>query len=412
MKTRAAVIDFGTNKIVTVIAESGAFSRCEVRGSGTVPYAGFQEGKWIEPIELAGQVKQSIAAAELEAKTSIKEIFVSAPADFIRIKLSDAEVPIAQPEGHVTEDDMDAVHDAAADVLGLGVLGDTVAHRSPAWFCVDGGKKTMSPKNERKGAGMLRALTSFILVEKGFVKQMRELFAGMKISIRGFVSPAFGEAMLYVPTDVRDRGSSLLVDVGYLNTEISVVEGDAITFHRVLPVGGGFITADLVENLGIDMESAERLKREFSFEVDELADMPVFSVTVDGSRLEFSLEHVAGAMARTMDELLSGLESAVREAGAALSPSSKVYLTGGGIAPMKGVEDWLSDKLDRQVKVVQSASNKLGGPWFASVMGEMDQIFDTLEPATAQSETAPGKFVSGMKNFFRKEDNSETEQEQ
>lgn len=411
MKTRAAVIDFGTNKIVTVIAESSAFSRSEVRGSGTVPYAGYQKGEWIEPIELAGQIKQSITAAELEAKTSIKEIFVSAPADFIRIKLSDAEVPIAQPEGHVAEEDLDAVHDAAADVLGLGVLGDSVVHRSPAWFCVDGGRKTMSPKNERKGGRMLRALTSFVLLDAAFVKQMREIFAGLQISIRGFVSPAFGEAILYVPTDVRDRGSSLLIDVGYLNTEISVVEGDALTFHKVLPVGGGFITADLVENLGIDMESAEKLKREFSFDVDELDEAPVYSATVDGSRLEFSLEHVAGAMARTMDELLSGIEGAIREAGAALDASAKVYLTGGGIAPMKGVEGWLGDKLERTVKVVHPNSAKLSGPWFSSVMGEMDQIFDTLEPMTAQSETAPGKFVSGMKNLFRKEDRSDEEQE-
>jgi len=411
MKTTAAVIDFGTNKIVTVLAESGSFSRCEIRGTGTVPYAGFQKGQWLEPIELPGLVRQSIAAAELEAKATIKDIFVSAPADFIRIKLADAEVPVAAPEGHVTEEDMDAVHDAAADALGLGVVGGSVVHRSPAWFSVDGGRKTMTPKNERRGGKMLRALTSFVLLEDSFVQQMRELFAGLQINIRGFVSPALGDAILYIPTEDRDLSTAILIDVGYLNTEISVVEGDAIVYHRVLPVGGGYITADLAENLELNMESAEKLKREFSFEQDELEEKKTYSVLLDGAKLEFEYAHIANAMARTMDELLSGIEDSLREAGAAVSPSSKVFLTGGGLAPMKGAADWLSDMLGRPVKVVQANSAKLNGPWFAGALGELDQIFDTLEPRSAQDETVPGKIVSGMKNFFRKEDKPETEQE-
>lgn len=408
MKTTAAVIDFGTNKIVTVLAESGAFSRCEIRGTGTVPYAGFQKGRWIEPIELAGQVKQSIAAAELEAKASIKEIFVSVPADFLEIRLSDAEVPIAGEDGRITEDDMDAVQDAAADSLALVSSGACVVHRSPAWFSIDGGKKSMTPiQTVRKGRN-IRALTSFVVAESGFVTRMRELFGSMQIAIRGFVAPALGEAVLYIPTEERDR-TAALVDVGYLNTEISVIEGDAIVYHKVLPVGGGFITADLVENLGIDMATAEKLKREFSFDVDELSQQQGYSVMVEGSRLDFTVGHVAGAMARTMDELLQGLEDAIREAGSALSTGAKIYLTGGGLAPMTGAADWLSDKLDRTVKEVQASSAKLSGPWFASVLGEMDQVFDTLEPRSAQEDSLPGRLVSGMKNLLRKEDKTERE---
>lgn len=408
MKTTAAVIDFGTNKIVTVLAESGAFSRCEIRGTGTVPYAGFQKSQWIEPIELAGQVKQSIAAAELEAKASIKEIFVSVPADFLEIRLSDAEVPIAGEDGRITEDDMDAVQDAAADSLALVSSGACVVHRSPAWFSIDGGKKSMTPIQIARKGRNIRALTSFAVADSGFVTQMRELFGSLQIAIRGFVAPALGEAVLYIPTEERDR-TAALVDVGYLNTEISVIEGDAIVYHKVLSVGGGFITADLVENLGIDMAAAEKLKREFSFDVDELSQQQGYSVMVEGNRLDFTVGHVAGAMARTMDELLQGLEDAIREAGSALSTGAKIYLTGGGLAPMTGAADWLSDKLDRTVKEVQASSAKLSGYWFASVLGEMDQVFDTLEPRSAQEDSLPGRLVSGMKNLLRKEDKTEQE---
>lgn len=408
MKTTAAVIDFGTNKIVTVFAESGAFSRCDVRGSGTVPYNGIQDGNWVDPIELAGQVKQSIAAAELEAKASIKEIFVSVPADFVRFKLADAEVPIAAQDGRITEEDMDAVHDAAAESLALEMQSALVVHRSPAWFSVDGGKKTMSPiKTDKKGS-MLRALTSFVLADEGFVRQMHELFDPMQITIRGFVAPALGEAMRYIPTDERDR-VAILVDVGYLSTEFSVVEGDAIIYHRVLPVGGGFITADLCDNLNIGMEAAERLKREFSLEMDELAEEKTYAVVMEDSQLVFPAVDVAGAMARTMDELLAGIDEALHEAGASVGTSSMIYLTGGGIALMKGAAQWLEEQTGRTVKIAQTGSAKLGGPAFTSALGEMNLVFDTLEPPTDQNDTLPGKLVSGMKNLLRKEDKTEQE---
>ena len=49
---------------------------------------------------------------------------------------------------------------------------------------------------------------------------------------------AFFAALLGISAlakEERDR-TAALIDVGYLNTEFSVVEGDAIVFHKVLPL--------------------------------------------------------------------------------------------------------------------------------------------------------------------------------
>ena len=59
MKTVAAAIEFGTSKIITLIAESGSFTRCEIVGSGTVSnqdsgrgYSCIVEKRILEQIEL------------------------------------------------------------------------------------------------------------------------------------------------------------------------------------------------------------------------------------------------------------------------------------------------------------------------------------------------------------------------
>ena len=399
MKTTAAVIDFGTNKIVTVLAESGAFSRCEIRGTGTVPYAGFQKGEWIEPIELPGQIKQSIAAAELEAKASIKEIFVSVPADFLRIKLSDAEAPVAAEDGRITEDDMDAVHDAAADVLGLGVLGGSVVHRSPAWFSADGGKKTMTPIQSARKARTLRALTSFVIAEDSFVSQMRELFSGMQITIRGFVAPALGEAILYIPTEERDR-TAALIDVGYLNTEISMIEGDAVISHAILGMGGGDITAALAYGLRISMREAEQIKRSYLFNPDEFDQDNFYEVdSDDGMRLAFPRHEVANIIENKTDELCDLINKTLNnDAIQHFGPRTQVHLTGGGLALMRGGREYLAAQMGKPVKVPVAKSAKLNSPVYASALGLVSLIFDSIE----QPEHSGDSITKKLTGFFKK----------
>ncbi|MBQ9855552.1 MAG: cell division protein FtsA, partial [Clostridia bacterium] len=74
MRTRVAAIEFGTSKIVTLIAESGSYHRLGIIGSGTVPYDGYRDGDWIAPGKLAQAVYNSISAAEKDANTKIKDI--------------------------------------------------------------------------------------------------------------------------------------------------------------------------------------------------------------------------------------------------------------------------------------------------------------------------------------------------
>ena len=64
MKTVAAAIEFGTSKIITLIAESGSFTRCEIIGSGTVPYSGYCNGDWNNREELLPAIEASVRAAE------------------------------------------------------------------------------------------------------------------------------------------------------------------------------------------------------------------------------------------------------------------------------------------------------------------------------------------------------------
>ena len=97
MKRQIAAIEFGTSKIVTMIAQNSGLDRLDIIGSGTVPYDGYSEGDWNTPRQMVQRVRDSVAAAELEAGTKVSELYVGIPGEFIHVRVSEAEVDA--PEG-------------------------------------------------------------------------------------------------------------------------------------------------------------------------------------------------------------------------------------------------------------------------------------------------------------------------
>lgn len=399
MKTVAAAIEFGTSKIVTLLAESGGFTRCEIIGSGTVPYAGYMDGQWNDPDGLIDAIEASIHAAEVEAKRRIRDIYVGVPCERIHVCTAVGDVDISAPDGRVSDVDIDNVMDAAADALNLAEMGGNVLHRSPAWFAVDEGKHTMQPVGTR--GSKLKALVSFILADPAFIEEVRGCLGELGITVNAFLAPAMGTAILLMSFDERDR-TPILIDVGYLNTEVSVVEGDAITYHAVLPMGGGRIAAALAEALEIGMEEAEDIKRHYIFMPDEFDAQKDPEVRFeDGSVVTFPREFVKETVEAETDELIAMIDETLKDAADKVASRSQIYLTGGGLVNMRGSKEYLSEKLDRPVKIPVVRAARLNNPRFSSSLGLMDLVFDAVEQQVAMENERSGK-LNGIKNIFRR----------
>ena len=392
-KTQIAAIEFGTSKIVTIIAQNGGIDRLEFLGTGTVPYDGFQNGDWNTPGQMIQRVRDSIAAAELEANQKIKEIYVGVPGAYIHVCCAEAEIDL-KDEG-VTEEDLDLVQDAAAEQLRIAEMGGLVLHRSPAWFQVDDGKKTVEPSGHGQ---KLRACTSFIVADPQFIEDVKEILGALDVTILGFLSPTLGESLLLLSIDDRDR-VSMLIDCGYLSTEISVIRGEAIVYHAMLPMGGGRITADLARQLRIPMRAAEQIKRNYVFNPDEF-DQDAFAEVYDarGRRLTFPREVVSQCVERTMDELCNMIDMTLKnDALDLLGARSQIYLTGGGISLMRSARDYLAEKIGRPVKAAAPKTAKMNSPVYSSALGLMDLTFDSIERHDAADEGFGSKLTGFLK---------------
>ncbi|MBO5500440.1 MAG: hypothetical protein J6A48_00275, partial [Clostridia bacterium] len=243
----------------------------------------------------------------------------------------------------------------------------------------------------------LSALISFVVANQFFVDEINNRLTQIGVTANGFYSTPAGEAMLYLPEEDRDR-TAVLIDMGYLNTEVMAVEGDALIFHKTIEIGGVNIAADLAIGLDIPLKEAEeKIKRQYVYGIGaagETYDLP----GVDGQKpRSFTRDEVTEIITARVDEIAEEIQAALDDSGIKLGNWSNIYLTGGGLCLNRGGKDYLSARLNRPVRDTVKRTVKLSSPVYASAMGLLDLIADTIEAHTAPT----GGLGGGVKEFFK-----------
>ncbi len=387
MRSTITVIDFGTSKVVALVAEVSGRQRTDIIGAGITPYDGFADARWNNPDLVNDTIVQAIKTAEEQARTNSREVFVGVPGQFSRIYTVEVKLDLQGADPQVTSRDIETLF-ALANEEVREVRG-TPIHRSPAWFVIDDGKKTLEPLNRH--GNELRAMISYVIADQFFIDDVSERLRAIGKSASGFFSTPMGEAMLYISDEERDR-TALLIDTGYLTTEVMAVEGDTIIFHKNIPLGGGHITADLTYGLDIPLDQAEQIKRTYTFGAP--SSQQSFDLSgADGRTQTFSYDQVSEILDARAEEICEEISNCVKESGVRLGNWSVVYLTGGGLAINRGGREFLSERLGRPVRDLPRKAVKLSSPIYSSSLGLLDLIIDT--------RTGSGAGKNGIGSFFR-----------
>ena len=395
MKSTIAAIDFGTCKIVTLVAETSGTQRCDIIGAGIAAYDGFLDGEWNNTVMLNEAIQKSITEAETQSKRKIREINVGVPGEFTRVYAVETSVTIQGADPHVTPRHVEKIF-ANADKQLSPVRG-VVVHRSPAWFMVDGGKKTLEPVG-LKGTE-LKALVSFVVADTFFLDDVMARLRDMNITVSGFFSSSTGEAMLYLLEEDRDR-TAILIDIGYLCTDVMAVEGDAVIFqknasrgrraHRCRRGGGP------VHSPGIGRADQAGICVWNFYDFAILYGIPA----AKGSRPKPSRRsRWRPCWNPAWDEIADMIQECINDSGIKLGSWSTIYLTGGGLSLNRGGRDYLSAKLEKPVRDTVKRTIKLSSPIYASAMGLMDLIIDTIEARKRHLQRRGGRHQGLFQKF-------------
>lgn len=372
MKKATAVLDFGTSKVLVLLAEESAYQKVTITSAGMAQYDGFMNGEWNAPGDVTDAIASAVEAAEKKVGAHIKEVYVGVPGEFVRVYVIESSVTLQGADPKVTSADVEKLQRQATEMLDRPT--GVIIHRSPAWFKVDGGQKTLEPVDQK--GSTLEGMIGFVLADQFFVNDVTERLRELNIEVKGFFSTSVGEAMQMIPFEERDH-TAILVDVGYLSTEVMAVEGDALIWQKVLPVGGAHITLDLAYGLEKPFDMCEKIKRSYTFNAPKNTQIEVQGE--DGPQT-FSGETVSMIVDARVDEMLEMIDEAIKKSGIRLGNWSNIYFTGGGLMPMSGARVYAASKLSRNVREAATKTVKLKpAQIFASGSGLLELVYNTIE---------------------------------
>ena len=364
-----------------------------MHGVSVCPYAGYPGGVF-DLRSLHNAVVEAVSHTEQEARMRIREIAVSVPAPFCRIVMTEAALSIGGRAKRVMAEDIDDVISLSLKKVKLG--GYVLMHSTPVSFTVNGVVAATLPTGAKTGE--LGALVSHMYVKEDFVKAVEQVLSTLDIEISMNVSSQLCGALAIIPEKERVR-PAILIDAGYAHTDVSLVENAALTDSRTIDVGGKHFASDLAFGLDVPLDTAEQVKRRYVFMQEplsstEIVRTPTGAKRVDHAAIELIMEARAG-------EMVSLLRTAIKEMGVSPEANPVTYLTGGGIAIMKGGLEYLKRGLQLPIQRDAPWVADMDTPNYTSAFAALDFVLRATSDDVV-TNASPGTVVDRLKNLFTK----------
>ena len=387
MRQPVSVLDIGSSKVVCLAGVLRSDNALEIVGFGQAQYEGFRKGTFLNPISLEKAITDAVEAASTEAGKKIRSVYCSVPASFTDVACNSATVKTAE-DNIVTANDERMAMELARDFYVSERM--QIIHHLTRFYEIDGGRRVVDPINLK--AKTIEGKFSFVMAQKQYIAFMTKTLNKLDLEIESFISESAAES-LYV-TDPQQRDNMMcIVDVGYYCTSIDIVEGDAIIAHWVLNVGGAHIVNDLIYGAELSKNEAEQLKKRYVFglNVDSESFEPVR--TVDGRQKLVPREIVQTIIESRVYEIAEMVKETLDSLRIPLTAKSKVFLTGGGIAMMRGVRELFESVLGMPVDMSKKYTPKINTPNYLSSLGLLDFAFnvddeDRTESAKTSKKTS------------------------
>ena len=327
------ILDIGSSSL-RLLAVSKFAGKQRIVAEDCVLYDGFMDGEFLSEDELEQDFNTLIEGMTQKIKKPISSIVVGVPSEFcicVCKRISRKYVGLHK----ITDNDLVSLYQSNAN------FGDSEDYSlisfSPMQCVLDDEYKTLSPVGKKSSSLVLDA--SYILAKNSFINLIKEKFKKLGVENVEFVSAALGQAMNCEPVK-DDKKPIAIVDVGHITTSVCVYKGEGLALLTSFSMGGGHISSDLMQVIGLNFKSAELIKRKVILTIESrknehyevcykgnLIKAPInMTNQVVKSRIEIIAKIIKDIL--SIDEVFSGID---------------IYLTGDGIANFKGVKNIIKD---------------------------------------------------------------------
>lgn len=362
-KKQVAVIDVGSSKITAVIGERGINKTFIIKGRYSFDYDGFEDGLFFDVNSLKS-VLTTIADCIIKGSSGrIDTVYVGVPGDFTKVFIKDSQLSFSKKK-KITEEDVDALFDAA---FVMSSTKYTLINRSAVVYELDDFRRLANPVGSY--SEILSGKLSFVVCSNYFIEAVKQTLLDCGFINVECVSSALAQALYLVEAETRDR-ISIIADVGYITTTISIIQGDGIIFQHSFAYGGGYVTAGIVEKFSIPFDVGERLKRKVN--LSAVCSGSTFDV-LDGENGEYyPINEVKAVVKESLDVLCENVADSIDRSGFIIPDYVPLLVTGGGISFIRGAKEHVSARLGMVVDIVSPKVPMMDKPTESTILSLLD----------------------------------------
>ena len=214
---------------------------------------------------------------------------------------------------------------------------------SPMQFVIDDNVKTLSPVGSKTSSIVLDA--SYILAKKSFIQTIKQNLNEIGICEVEFISTALGQAMNCEPRKA-DGKPIVVVDVGHITTSVCVYKGEGLALLSSFSVGGGHVSADIMQLLSLNFRDAELVKRKIILTIESLKN-DYYEICSKGNLVKAPI-NITNQIVKSRIEMICKVIENILSVDDEYK-AFDIYLTGNGIANFKGVKNILSNITNAKV---------------------------------------------------------------
>ena len=345
-KNVTSILDFGSSRITLLVGIEDVNKSFRLLSTIDCDYDGFAKGEFIEPNNLQTVIADVFNKAERELQFKIDSLFVGVPAEFCFVydaMLTKTFVKKTRITGKI----LDSLF--MDDKEENPYQTHTVINKAPLFYIINDDNKTNDPVGLM--ATRLQARTSYVLVENKFRLLISGVLKSLGVKQFDFLSSTLAEGLHLIEEHKRNEGA-ILVDCGYTTTSVALVLGAGLKELKSFSLGGGHITSDLSNNLSIDFDEAEEIKRDV---VVTLKPNGTDCYTTETGK-KFSIKLVNEIVLARIDKIKDLILKCIGSFEMELPKYIPIYMTGGGLNYFEGISDYFRRNFDRPVENVTPKS--------------------------------------------------------
>ena len=337
-----AVLDVNSRLVTAIVGAKRAQSVFGIKAMAEKQHQGYENGEWFDAKETVELAKSVLIESMKEADSRTKKLFIGVPAEFVAVVTKEVSIRLDRRR-RVIDDDIAYLLKKGDDFDSNEYL---TINTSAIYYSLDDEDKIYNDVRDME-AQKVDACVSYMLCEKSFVDMFDEVASSLGFTDVKYVATCWAECMALLEKEQRDN-VYMLIDAGYLSSSVCIAKGEGILDMKSFSMGGAHICADIFEALEVPFDMAEEAKRLVDLNLNYSDEAVLVS---DGENVVYALDacEIAKSRLDVFVEVLAGIFKDIEDDAPSYMP---VYITGEGIATMRGATKYLSEQLGKNIEII------------------------------------------------------------